>query len=141
MADNVSQKQGSTASQGGDHEANQAEKNVFQSYLIRPEMVEAVWEAQNVNQVVQKILKDFIEEYSEESGVDFKSWNEFENRFESSELKWISDFVIRNLIFVKKDLEMGDNESIAHVMNCLWQTLDLFSEQVTEVEQALPLRF
>jgi len=56
------------------------------------------------------------------------SWNENENRFENNELKWIADFIVGNLCFVRKDLQIMDDEATAFIMEALWKTLDLLSD-------------
>jgi len=49
-------------------------------------------------------LLDFIKEYSESVGKDLVSWDQYEGRYEPSELKFIADFFINNLCFIKLDL-------------------------------------
>ena len=57
-----------------------------------------------------------------------RTWNEFESRYEENELKWISDYVVSNLVFIKNELKITENEAISHVLHVLWTTLDLFAE-------------
>jgi hypothetical protein len=47
---------------------------------------------------------------------DFMAWDEFEKRYESNELKWIADFVINNLVFVKTALKPAQLETEAHIL-------------------------
>ena len=69
-----------------------------------------------------------------------RSWDENENRFESNELKWISDYVVNNLVFIKTKLQIENKEAIAHLLHVLWQCLDLFSEQ-NDVNSGLQIRY
>ena len=68
------------------------------------------------------------------------SWNENENRFENNELKWIADFIVGNLCFVRKDLQIIDNEATAFIMEALWKTLDLLSDQKPSLQAAMSAR-
>ena len=77
---------------------------------------------------MQKILLEFINDEGERSGQDLRTWDEFESRYEENELKWISDYVVSNLVFIKNELKITDNEAISHVLHVLWTTLDLFAE-------------
>ena len=104
------------------------EVDVFELYLIRPEMIDAVWDSKTPNADVQKILLEFINDEGERTGQDLRTWNEFESRYEENELKWISDYVVSNLVFIKNELKITDNEAISHVLHVLWTTLDLFAE-------------
>ena len=69
-----------------------------------------------------------------------RTWDENESRFEANELKWIADFVVRNLIFIKKELQIDSDETTAHLLHVLWQTLDLFAEQV-DMDTGLATRY
>ena len=86
------------------------------------------------------MLLDHIDELGESIGQNLHTWDENESRFEPNELKWIGDFIINNLIFIKKELKIDDPEAIAHLLHVLWQTLDLFSDQV-ELELGLVNRY
>lgn len=68
------------------------------------------------------------------------SWNENENRFENNELKWIADFIVGNLCFVRKDLQIMDDEATAFIMEALWKTLDLLSDQKPSLQAAMSAR-
>lgn len=60
--------------------------------------------------------------------TNLQNWDEYENRYEPNELKWIADYIIHGLVFAKKDLQLETDEQIAHVVHALWNALDLFSE-------------
>ena len=59
-------------------------------------------------------------------GVDYTHWDQYENRFEANELKWISDYLINNLVFIKQELKIAEKEKVAKLLQVLWTTLDLF---------------
>ena len=118
----------------------QPKVDVFNLYLIRPEQVDTVWESKTPNEAVQKLLLEHIEEYGEQVGQDLRSWDENESRYEANELKWISDYVVANLVFIKKQLKVTDNVAISHLLHVLWSTLDLFSEN-TDVDGGLQSRY
>ena len=99
----------------------------FNLYLIKPDQIQKVWEASDPCAAVKKLVLDHIEEWSETTGQDWRSWDQNENRFEQNELKWIADYNIRNLCFIKSDLGILDHDTVAHIMQVLWKTLDLLN--------------
>jgi hypothetical protein len=86
------------------------------------------------------LILDHIEELSEATGQDLMSWDENENRFEVNELKWLGDFVVGNLVFIRKELKITDQEKSAYIMEVLWKTLALLEEHQGDLQQALGLR-
>ena len=64
-------------------------------------MIQVISDDPSPNAVVQKILLEYIKDFSESIGKDLVSWDEYEARYETNELKWISDFVINNLVFIE----------------------------------------
>ena len=72
-----------------------------------------------------------VEDVSEQTGEDWRSWDENEDRFEPNELKWIADFAVRNLVFIKSDLQITDLDAISHMMQVLWMTLDLLNKNAS----------
>lgn len=68
------------------------------------------------------------------------AWDEFEKRFENNELKWIADFVVNNLVFVKTTLKLSNAKTEAEVLQLLWETLDLFGPD-QDVESAIQSRY
>lgn len=73
-------------------------------------------------------------------GRDLVSWDEFESRFEANELKWIADFVVNNMVFVKTTLKIDDTVCISKILAAFWTTLDLFGP-ADELEAALASRY
>ena len=96
------------------------------TYVIEPDMVDALWEDANPNQACQKILLEYICEWGESIGKDLTQWDEYEDRYEASELKWIADFIVNNLCFIKLQLKINDCEQIAKILQMFWNTLNLF---------------
>ena len=76
---------------------------------------------------IKKLILEHIEDISEQGQENWRTWDENESRFESGELKWISDYVIGALCFAKSDMKSDDCETIAHVVQILWKTLDLLN--------------
>ena len=74
-------------------------------------------------------------------GRDLVSWDEYESRFESNELKWIADFVVNNLVFVRSTLGIDDPICISKILAVFWTTLDLFGDQSDDLETALANRY
>jgi hypothetical protein len=69
-----------------------------------------------------------------------QKWDEFEKRFEPSELGWIANFLVQNLVFCKSKLELTTDAHIAQTSHVLWKTLDLLGESF-EIKTALASRF
>ena len=82
----------------------QERAQIFGAYLLKPEQVNDLWEAENPNEAAQRLILAHVENVSEQTGEDWRSWDENEDRFEPNELKWIADFAVRNLVFIKTDL-------------------------------------
>ena len=115
---------------------------LFNQYLLKPDMVQALWDAEDPIAVASKLILEFIEDESERTGQNWTNWDEYESRFEANELKWISDYIIRNLVFVRSDLGIEEPEAICHLMHILWLTLDLLNgEQSDDLEEASAVRF
>jgi len=49
-------------------------------------------------------------------------------RFEANKLKWIADYMIHALVFIKSDLAISDSTCASHIMQVLWSTLDLLND-------------
>ena len=99
--------------------------NLDQNGVVRPDQVNALWEAEDPNMMLQAILAEYIKELSRTTGQDILTWDENEQRFESSELKWIADFLIHALVFIRNDLNIKDSDRIAHLLQLFWDTLSL----------------
>lgn len=76
---------------------------------------------------VKKLILEHIEDISEMTQEDWRSWDANESRFESGELNWISNYVTGALCFAKSDLGLDDCDTIAHIVQILWKTLDLLN--------------
>ena len=77
--------------------------------------------------MAQKLVLENVEEVSDQTGQNWNKWDENENRFEANELKWIGDYVVRSLIFIRTDLQIEDAEKTSHIIQILWKTLDLLN--------------
>ena len=104
----------------------------FSLYLVKPEVVSDFWEAQDPNDFAKSLVLAHADEVSEATGEDWRTWDETQDRFENDELKWIADFVVRNLVFVKSDLGIETPEAISHVMQVMWKTLDLLNADASD---------
>ena len=114
----------------------------FNLYLLKPQHVQSLWDAADPNKFAQRLILEHIEDVSEQTGENWRSWNENEDRFEANELKWISDFIVRNLVFIRCDLKIEEPDACSHLMQCLWKSLDLLnSEAATELAEASQNRF
>ena len=124
----------------GAHGQSTDRAQLFKLFLVRPEQVDELWDSPEPNMYAQNLLLEHIEEFGEATQQDLMSWNENENRFEPNELKWIADFVVGNLVFVKKELKINDQERISFILEILWKTLDLFDESQTDLQGAMSMR-
>ena len=114
----------------------------FSMYLAKPESIQALWEAEDPNKFAQNLILSHVEEISEVSGEDWRKWDDTEDRFEGDELKWIADYVVRNLVFIKSDLCLDQPDAVSHVMQVLWKTLDLLNpEASTSLTEATQERY
>ena len=92
--------------------------------------------------MARRLILEFIEDEGERTGKNWSEWDEYESRFEAGELKWIADYVVRNLVFCRSDLGIEEPEGICHLMHILWLTLDLLNmESSEELSEASDLRF
>ncbi len=115
---------------------------IFNLYLIKPEQISNVWESSDPCDAVKKLVLDHIEEWSEATGQDWRSWDQNEDRFGPDELKWIADYNIRNLCFIKSDLGIQNPDTVAHIVQILWKTLDLLnSDSPVDLSEATANRF
>ena len=58
-----------------------------------------------------------------------QKYNKFENRYEAHELKWLADFIVNNLIFLRSDLKMKNSKACSMTLQVFWDTLDLFANE------------
>ena len=77
---------------------------IFNMYLLKPEQVNDLWNDVSPNAMAQSLILAHVQDYCEQTQEDWRTWDEYEDRFEPNELKWIADFVVRNLVFIKTDL-------------------------------------
>lgn len=54
------------------------------------------------------------------------TWDEYQCRYEANELKWIADYLVQGLVFIKTKLKINDEQRICWILETLWQTLDIF---------------
>jgi hypothetical protein len=75
-------------------------------------------------------------------GYNIQDYDEFENRYEGAELRFIANYIISNLCFLKTELQITDNRVLTHCLHVFWNTLDLFNKSSTRrVEDAMPQMF
>lgn len=111
---------------------DQNKTSSFLLHLVRPDSIDGLWEAEEPQKVAQKLLLEYVEDVSQATGKDWRSWDENEMRFEANELKWIADYMIHALVFIKSDLAIADSTCASHIMQVLWSTLDLLNDQQTD---------
>lgn len=72
------------------------------------------------------------------------AYSEFEKRYEpESELKWLGDYIINALVFLKGDLGIQDDEQLSELINCIWRALDFqnTSDQIKNGGPAVHSRY
>jgi hypothetical protein len=106
--------------------------------VVEADQIKAVWDDPNPNLAVQKLLVDFIKELGFSKGQDYMAWDEFEVRYTNNELKWIADYLVNCLVFIKTNLKVEKHEAV--VLHLFWTTLDLFSHQ-DGIEKAIESRY
>ena len=75
--------------------------------------------------MAQELLIEYIPLYGEHLGQRINYYSENEMRYEpNQELSWLADFIVNGLVLLKHDLAMDNDEKIADVLKCLWDTLD-----------------
>ncbi len=97
--------------------------------MITASQISSLWNATDSSAHVKQLFLQHLSLEGDAKKHDFQKWNEYEMRFEAGELEWISDFILHNLVFCKSQLKLTNDRSIAVVMQALWQTLDLFSDE------------
>lgn len=76
----------------------------------------------------QELLQEYIKLYSSEHKKDINKYSQNEMRYEKNwELKWIADYIINALVYVKSELKMEDTDAIAETLQALWETLDFLN--------------
>ena len=114
----------------------------YSMYLLKPENVCDLWESSEPNADAQKLILSHIEDCSEVTSEDWRTWDENEDRFEANELKWIADFVVRNLVFIRSDLHVTNDDTVSHLMQILWKALNLLERDTTmDLSEASQNRF
>jgi len=81
-----------------------------------------------------------LERISESHEKQYQDWNEFENRYEPQELKWLADYILHNLVFLKENLKLEDDVTIAETLHIFWDALALFQVE-EEIKDACAFRF
>lgn len=106
--------QGSLASipgQGSIEDLNSSQdKNGFfrkAVFVLNEDDIDYVWNAENPNVAVQVALHRYFEKLSDK-GQKVQDYNEFENRYEPGELKFIANFILSNLCFLRTELGIND---------------------------------
>ena len=69
--------------------------------VIPANQISLVWNASDPSAQVKQLFLQFLSSESEAKKHDFQKWDEYEMRFEDSELNWICDFILNNLVFCK----------------------------------------
>ena len=128
------------ASQVEEQQQERPEEEVYAECVLFPSHISQVWESEQPNQAVQQHLLNYIDRISQTHDRKYQDWDEFENRYEPSELKWLADFELHNLIFLKETLKLEDDVIVTETLDVLWRTLDLFSSD-TELKDAAAFRF
>lgn len=79
----------------------------------------------------------------EKNDFDCQSYGEYEERYEAEEFKWITNFVVNNLIFLRSELGITNEECLAYACQVFWDTLDLFAmtDHSLSLDAALKARF
>jgi hypothetical protein len=105
---------GSQASIGGqgsidDLNASQDRNGFFKKtvFVLTEDDIDSVWNAENSNAAVQAALHRYFEKLSDK-GQKVQDYNEFENRYEPGELKFIANYILSNLCFLKTELGIND---------------------------------
>jgi len=82
----------------------------------------------------QELIQDYLKVYSTQNSKDIQKYNETEMRYEPNmELKWLADYIVNGLVFLKHDLKLEDQDGIAETLQALWETLD-FLNVTDEIE-------
>jgi len=100
----------------------------YRLFVVKPEDVEPLWNAEDPCKFCQDLLQDYMSVYSSELKKDINAYSANEMRYEPHwELKWLADYIVNGLVLLKHDLKMEDCDGIAETLNALWETLDFLN--------------
>lgn len=91
--------------------------------------IDALWNAEDPNAKGQELFMNFIQAESQSKKEDLNKWDDCESRFEPSELRWISNSLVNNLIFCRTKLNVEDEGVCSQLLQILWEVLDLFGDR------------
>ena len=67
--------------------------------------------------------------------------NQYETRYEEAELKWLGNYTLNNMIFVKRELGLDHPKAVSVILQVFWETLDLLGAPDATMEHAMSSRF
>ena len=103
--------------------------------------MEEIWYADDACWVCQKALLQYFEVKKETMGAEYFNVNQYECRYEETEMKWLANYQLNNMIFIKKELCFDHPKAISCILQTFWETLDLFGPADASMEHAMSSRF
>lgn len=84
--------------------------------MIPAAQISALWNATDPSAHAKQLFLTYLSNEGEAKKLDFQKWDQYEMRFEASELDWISDFILNNLVFCKSQLKLSNDRITAVVL-------------------------
>jgi hypothetical protein len=136
-----------------EEEPKEPEVDYFEGFMLRPEELKNLWEAEDQHESLMAKLKQMVDEQVEKDSA-FNDFNQFENRYEPAELKLLAGLYFYNIAFVIEDLEipekafsneegeiMGyDWETAAFAVEALFKTMDFREDTDMDVKSLAETR-
>ena len=102
-------------------EEDQQQPDLFEGFLVRPEEVDEVWEAEDPQAVVHERIRLSIMKRQYE---DDDSIGNPDDRYCVLERRWLTDYYLNNLIFIKSELTGLDNNTVSFMAEGLYRAFD-----------------
>ena len=128
MADQQPDMEGEENQEEMQPSASQVRLAKYKLYLVKPEMVESLWNSEDPCAMVQELLLEHIDDLSQAHGNNYQNYDENEKRYEKNmELKLLADYLINCLVFCKESLKTSDDDTTAEILHAMWNTLDFLN--------------
>ena len=128
MADQQPDMEGEENQEEMQPSASQVRLAKYKLYVVKPEMVESLWNSEDPCAMAQELLIEHIDDLSEAHGTNYQQYDENEKRYEKNmELKLLADYLINCLVFCKESLKSSDNDTTVEILHAMWNTLDFLN--------------
>ena len=144
MADQQPDMEGEENQEEMQPSASQQRLEKFKLYVVKPEMIEPLWNSEDPCTFAQDLLLEHIDDLSAAHGTNYQEYDENEKRYEKNmELKLLADYLINCLVFCKESLKSSDDDTTAEILHVMWKTLDFlnYEDEIDQEDGAVHKRY